>query len=149
MSDIFPAPKSLDAAQSLVSTNVTITRTDLEPIITGQKLEEKKLITAEKSFGLSKRQRTCGKQRHSDLYTQFSNLTKLLKKIEAEYVKSDEIRKDFVAELSPASLSNASREYLIGKTTFFLNCTHIKNQKKNHNFNEINEEFKVTKRRVE
>merc|ERR1712060_822321 len=140
---------SADVTATSVNQNVVTFHTSPEPDTTVQKPEEPKLTVAEKARIRSERKRSREKQRRSDVNTQFADLTTLLKKIEAEDVQGDEIRKDFITELSTASSNNMNRVDLIGKTITVLNRIHNDNQKRKRSIDELNEELKVTKKRAD
>jgi len=144
-----PTTVSADVTATSVNQNVVTIHTSPEPDTTVQKPEEPKLTVAEKARIRSERKRSREKQRRSDVNTQFSDLTTLLKKIEAEDVQGDEIRKDFITELSTASSNNMNRVDLIGKTITVLNRIHNDNQKRKRSIDELNEELKVTKKRAD
>merc|ERR1712085_199885 len=104
-SDSIPNPVSRCLSQTLVSPIVAPTNSKPEVL----KPEEQKLTAAEKARIRSERKRSREKQRRSDVNTQFTDLTALLKKIEAEDVQSDETRKAYMTELSTASSNNMNR----------------------------------------
>jgi len=145
ISDSIPNPVSRCVTQALVSPNVAPTNSKPED----SKPEEQKLTAVEKACIRSERKRSREKQRRSDVNTQFTDLTALLKKIEAEDVQSDETRKAFTTELSTASSNNMNRVDLIGKTISVLDRIHSENSKRKRTIDELNEELRVTKKRAE
>lgn len=111
----------------------------------------KKLTAAEKVKLRSERKKFREKQRRSDVNSQFAELTALLKKIETEDAAQDDDEdgtKSFYPELTTLS-SNMNRVDLIGKTIAVLSRIHNENGKKTIKIEELSEELKATKLRVD
>jgi len=155
ISDAVPNPVQTSVAQTPITPNVVAVHTNTEPenttttASTTQQPGKPTLTAAEKARIRSERKRSREKQRRSDVNTQFSDLTALLKKIESEDAPSDESRKAFISELSTTSANNMNRVDLIGKTISVLNRIHNENSKRKRTIDELNEELKVTKKRAD
>lgn len=147
-SDASPIPALSNAINKPVNNSVATTEqpsaSDSENL---EEPEDEKLSAAQKARIRSERKRSREKQRRSDVNTQFSDLTALLKKIEAEDVQNDESRQAFM-ELTTSS-NNMNRVDLIGKTISVLGRIHNDNRKRRLAIEELTEELKVTKKRAD
>merc|ERR1719491_2614200 len=140
MPHAFPPPPSAGVTQTSVSPHVVKTHANPKA--------RTKARNPEEESNRSERKRYREKQRRSEVNTQFADLTTLLKKIEAEDVHSGKNRTFFITKLN-ASSNSMNRVDLIGETTSVLNRIHNESRKRKCAIDELNEELKTTKRRVE
>jgi hypothetical protein len=108
----------------------------------------------DKAQARSERKRSRERQRRSDVNKQFSDLTELMRKIEAEDLASDGEKSSgggpsttsATASSSRFSFSPANRVDLIAKTITVLERLHTANQKRKRTVRELQEELERTRK---
>jgi len=110
-----------------------------------EKPTQPKLSAADKAKLRCEKKRSREKQRRSDVNTQFSELTALLKKIESEDAQDDGSSKSNIGSI-PSSMNRVD---LIGKTITALDKIYTESCKRKRTIEDLSSDLKVAKKRAD